>query len=226
MSYKGIIFDFNGTLIWDTPLHKDAWICYSAELGKPVDEAGFYNSIHGKTNSDILEMLLERKISGDQLAVMAEEKEAQYRRSCLRNPDLFRFAPGVEDFLDYISEVGIPRTIATASDKTNVDFFVEHLELERWFDPEMIVYNDGTVANKPEPDIYIKAAENIGCSPEETVIVEDSYYGVLSAKGAGAGCLIVTGPAGDQHDDLKGLAGINLFISDFAEIDKSLFSLL
>lgn len=225
MSYKGIIFDFNGTLVWDNELHKEAWIRYSAELGKSLDGNGFYNTVHGKTNNDILEMLLERKLSSEQIAVMAEEKEAQYRIACLQNPGLFKLAPGVEDFLDYITAAGIPRTIATASEKPNLDFYFEHLELERWFEPELIVYNDGTVANKPEPDIYIKAAGNIGFSPEDVVIVEDSYYGVVSAKGAGAGCLIVTGPAEDQHNQLTEVEGINSFISDFAEIDRSLFSL-
>jgi HAD superfamily hydrolase (TIGR01509 family) len=225
MSYKGIIFDFNGTLVWDTPLHKEAWLRYSAELGHPITEKEYYSSIHGQSTNNILELVAGKNLSTTELSVMSEEKEHQYRLACLANPDVFKFAPGVEDFLDYLKAARIPMSIATASEKPNVDFFVEQFELTKWFDPDLFVYDDGTVANKPEPDIYIKAAATLGFRPCELVIIEDSYFGVLSAKGAGAGCLIVTGPAEDQHDELNKLEGINSFISDFAEIDKNLFSL-
>jgi len=225
MDYKGIIFDFNGTLVWDTLLHKEAWLRYSVELGVPISENEYYSFVHGKTTNNILRMLLSREIDSGELSVMSEEKEHQYRLSCLDNPDIFRFAPGVEDFLDFIKVSGIPRTIATASEKANVDFFIEQLGLERWFDPDLFVYDDGTVANKPEPEIYLKAAEVLGYDAGDLVVVEDTYYGALSARDAGAGCLIVTGPAEDQSEELNKLEGIDLFISDFAEIDKNLFSL-
>ncbi|MDC7225197.1 MAG: HAD family phosphatase [Spirochaetales bacterium] len=223
MNYKGIILDFNGTLIWDTLLHKEAWLTFSRELGTPVTEKQYYNDVHGKSTRNILEMLFDRKIEESELARLSDHKEALYRDACLENPDVYCFAPGVEDFLDYLTDKDIPRTIATASEKVNVDFFVETLKLNRWFNPDLFTYDDGSLAIKPAPDLYLKAAERLNLKPSQLVIVEDTYYGALSAKNAGAGCLIITGPADDRHDELDQLEGVNQFISDFAEIDKSLF---
>ena len=225
MQFKGIILDFNGTLVWDTLLHKEAWFKFTQELGTNLTEAQYYNNVHGKTTRNILEMLLGRKIDEEEISDLSNRKEALYRQSCLNNPDIYCLAPGVEDYLDHLADLDVPRTIATASEKVNLDFFIETLDLNRWFDTELFVYDDGTVANKPEPDIYIKAAGKLNSGMSELVVVEDTFYGAVAAKRAGAGCLIVTGPAEDQHDELNKLEGVDLFISDFAEIDRNLFSL-
>ena len=79
-------------------------------------------------------------------------------------------------------------------------FTLKHSDSDRWFDTELFVYDDGTIAIKPEPDIYLKAAGRLGAGPGELVVVEDTYYGAIAAKRAGAGYLIITGPAEDQHD--------------------------
>ena len=223
MKYKGIILDFNGTLVWDTLLHKEAWFRFCLELGADITEKIYYNQLHGRTTKSILEFILKHKIDDEELQRLSHRKEALYRESCLEHPEIYRFAPGVEDFLDFISENNLPGTIATASEKINLDFFIETLNLDKWFDTSLFVYDDGSIKNKPEPDIYLKAAENLGILPEDLLVVEDTYYGVSAAKKAGAGCIVLTGPAEDRHDQLNSTEGIDLFITDFAEIDRNLF---
>lgn len=63
-------------------------------------------------------------------------------------------APGAPDFLDFLQERKVPFTIATASDKENVDFYFEHLGIGKWFDYDRIVYNNGQIKGKPDPQIY------------------------------------------------------------------------
>lgn len=111
------------------------------------------------------------------------KKEAYSRECCLKSPD-FHLAPEFPAFLDRLREEKIPFTIATASGKNKVRFFFEHLELERWFDPEQVVYNDGTLPEKPE--LYLKAAKRLAVSPEECMIFEDSVSGLESARQAGS----------------------------------------
>ena len=113
------------------------------------------------------------------------EKEAYSRERCLKSPD-FHLAPELPAFLDRLLEEKIPFTIATASGKNKVRFFFEHLELERWFDPEQVVYNDGTLPGKPEPDLYLKAAKRLAVSPEDCIIFEDSLSGIEAARRAGS----------------------------------------
>ncbi|MEI3175200.1 MAG: HAD family hydrolase [Lachnospiraceae bacterium] len=119
------------------------------------------------------------------------KKEAYSRECCLKSPD-FHLAPEFPAFLDRLLEEKIPFTIATASGKNKVRFFFEHLELERWFDPEQVVYNDGTLPEKPE--LYLKAAKRLAVSPEECMIFEDSVSGLESARQAAQAGLLGSHP--------------------------------
>ncbi len=223
MKYKGVILDFNGTLVWDTPLHQEGWIKFCADFGIKITEKDYVNTIHGRTTEDILTRLFDKPIRGAELYELSERKESAYRAACIEHPEIYRFAPGVEDFLNFIHDSKIPATIATGSDPINLNFYIESLNLDKWFDVELFQCNDGTVKNKPEPDIYIKAAQVLGLIPSETVVVDDTYYGALSASKAGAGYLIISGPAEHHHDDFKMVTGISQFISDFSEINRELF---
>jgi len=221
--YNGVVFDFNGTMVWDTAFHEEAWIAFSREFGKPIDRETYYRDVHGKTTKHILKMLLGKECSSAEIAEMSREKERLYREICLKDPDGFILAPGVEQLLDELSSHEVPITIATASERENVDFFIDHFILGRWFSRDMIVFDDGQVRNKPDPDIYLRAAENLGYESRELVFIEDSYFGVLAAEAAGCGYLIVAGQPTEQHERLRKLHVVSQFIEDFSEIDRSLF---
>ena len=221
-SYDGIIFDFNGTLVWDTGLHEKAWIAFSDKIGNPVDVETYYRDIHGKTTKNILEMLLGHEVDENEIAELSREKEALYRKICLENPQTFVLAPGVEEFLDYVRANEIPMNIATASEIENVEFFIEYFSLEKWFDISRIVYDDGKVANKPEPDIYIQAAKNLGIAPERLVMIEDSYSGIVAASRSGCGYLIATGEPTRNHQNISKHPEVDQLIVDFSEIDKTM----
>lgn len=79
-----------------------------------------------------------------------EQKEQIYRALCLEDDVNFHLAPGVHELLDFITEHHIPTTIATASGRTNLDFFIRQFRLDRWFKPERIVYDDRD-AQRPSP---------------------------------------------------------------------------
>ena len=66
-----------------------------------------------------------------------------------------------------------------------MEFFFEYLNLSRWFELSGVVYNNGTFAGKPAPDIYAHACRELGLDPSETFAVEDSPNGVRSAYRAG-----------------------------------------
>lgn len=221
MNYKGVVLDFNGTMVWDTPFHKEAWLSYARELGVSLSEEGYYREVHGQTNKNILQVLLHREISDEELRIHGQNKERCYRESCTAAPERFVLAPGVEEFLAFLKDRNIPRTIATASEGVNLAFFIDYFRLDRWFDTDLIVYDDGKIANKPEPEIYLKAAQRLGHRPKDLVVVEDTYYGVLSARAAGAGRIILTGPAQDRHGELSDMDGIYKVISHFDEIDRN-----
>ena len=220
MRFQGIIFDFNGVLWWDGHLQAHSWRQFSAELrGRPLSAEELAVHVHGRNNGYTLDYLLGRPVVGEELRALTQRKETIYRRLCLDEGEAFRLSPGAEELLDFLAARQIPRTIATASEKTNLDFFVAHLHLGRWFDVGLIVYDDGSRPGKPAPDIYLQAARNLGLAPAECVVVEDSRSGIQAADAAGIGYIVSLGLA-ESYDQLAGLEGVDAVIESLRQLPK------
>ena len=178
MSIKGVIFDFNGTLFWDTELHNTAW-----------------------------DMFLER---------MSIEKEDIYQDLCLKQN--LGLAEGSIDFFNFLITQKIPFTIATAADLYNVDFYFRHLNLGLYFDKSKVIYSDGSIKSKPEPEIFFKALKVLGLAAEEVLIFEDSNAGISAAENALVKKIIIVNSTGSDYSRWT-----YKVIRNFAEVDRGLF---
>lgn len=158
---KGVIFDFNGTLFLDNDKHIKAWSKISRELrNKDITEEELHQKMNGKPNK-----LIIRYLNGDKEDRELEEKysllkEQYYREFCKEDTENFHLIEGATELFDHLKERNIPFTIASASIKPNIDFFVESFGLDRWMDPEKIVYDDGTYEDKV--DMFKKAQTDRG----------------------------------------------------------------
>lgn len=189
--YSGVIFDFNGTLFWDSEKHLEAWREYSKKLrGTAFTDDEMQKYMFGRTNEDIVKYLIGKQPDKELVLKCQGEKEAVYREMCKNDPENFHLAKGAERFLDFLCENEIPHTIATMSEEVNVKFFIEGFNLDKWFDVDKIVFDDGKIKGKPEPDIYLKAAQNLGLKPEECIVIEDAVSGIEAARRAGTGKII------------------------------------
>ena len=151
-----------------------------------------------------------------QAAALTEEKEIIYRRLCREDAEHFRLADGLPEALDRLQARGVPMVIATGAGQGNMDLYFEAFRLERWFDWQHIIYDDGTLAGKPDPDVYLRACARLGVAPENCVVVEDSYAGFASANAAKVGAIIAitaTNPAGA----LEKLPGVKAVIDDYRD---------
>lgn len=221
MKYKGIIFDFNGVLLWDTALQEHAWKEYSKQLrGTALSDEEISEHVHGRNNKHTLEYLTARTLQAEELHTLTQGKESMYREMCLQLEKDFVLSPGAVDLLNKIIEKDIPHTIATASEESNVRFFFEHLSLDKWFDFEKIVYDDGTLPGKPDPAIFIRAAEKIGIHPHDCIVIEDAKSGIAAAHAAGIGKIIALGPT-ETHATLQSLPGVNDVISDLTQLNTN-----
>lgn len=222
---KGIIFDFNGTLYWDSQLHYDAWKEYSKILrGYEFSTEEMRDKMFGHTNEDIIEYAIGKKPSKEMVEKYSKEKESVYRKRCLLNPEDFKLAPGAIEFLDYLKEKNIPRTIATMSEWDNVEFYIKEFQLEKWFDLDKIVYSDGTIPGKPAPDIFLIASEKIGLKPSECIVIEDAIAGIKSAQSAGIGKIFAIASL-EPIDFYKKINGLEKIIRDFNEFDRTIFKI-
>ena len=182
---KTLIFDFNGTMFFDTEMHYRAWDEFMPRrLGRRLPREELDRNIIGQANVDIFRRYFG-DISPEQIEELTMEKEAEYRRQCLLDPDRFHLVEGLVEFLDELKAEGFTMTIATGSPLVNLNFYMEHFRLDRWFSAAQIIYDDGTYPGKPAPDIYLLTMERLGVKPEECIIFEDSLGGVRSAHAAG-----------------------------------------
>ena len=219
---KGIIFDFNGTLFWDTPKHEEAWLKYAKDiLGLDISKEEYYANIHGSTNRLIYEYLYKKPIPQEIADTFGMEKEEYYRDLCYKEKDNLTLGKGAAELLDYLVKNNIPHAIATSSEISNVRFYKEIFPLEKWFDDEHIIYDDGTVKGKPEPDIYLKSGAKLGIQMKDLAVVEDALNGVRSAKSAGAG--LVIGIAPDGKEKFLGKEYTDIIIEDFLSFPKEIF---
>ena len=160
---SGILFDFNGTLFFDSDMHFEAFrLCfdrYGISLPDENLEDFMVQKIVGRTTAAIFRQYFKPDATDEECEEFAIIKENYYYDICLSNPQKMKLVPYAEKMLDYIKNANIPYCIATGSGKREMDFFIEHLGLDRWFDIQKIVYTDGSFKGKPSPNCYLIAAE-------------------------------------------------------------------
>ena len=221
---KGIIFDFNGTLFFDSHMHYEAWRIYSKKLrGYSFSDDEMRKYMFGRTNADIIKYAIGKKPDKELVEKLSKEKEETYRQMCKKDKDNFKLAPGAEDFLNFLKEKNIPRTIATMSEWDNVEFYIKEFNLEKWFDIDKIVYSNGKIPGKPAPDIYKIAAKNINIKPKDCIVIEDAISGINSAHNAGIGMIIAIASI-ESTSLYKSIVFVDKIIRNFNEIDKKLFN--
>lgn len=217
MIFKGVIFDFNGTLFWDTAFHDRAFDVFLEKHGVRLTNNEKRVKIHGQSNPDIMRGIFGSHLSDAQTEKMAQEKELIYRELCVND---LKFAPGAEDLFDYLQEHKIPINIATSAGIENVDFYFNKMNLAKWFDYDKVVYNNGTFRGKPFPDVFLKAAEKLHLHPSEIIIFEDSIPGIVAAEKAGAGKIYIVNSYNENYSQF-----LYDIITHFKDVNRDLFKL-
>jgi HAD superfamily hydrolase (TIGR01509 family) len=217
MKNGGVIFDFNGTLFWDSEFQETAWDKYllSHQLNLTLAQKKEY--IHGRNNKDTLEFIFKRELNELEVEKYSEEKEIVYRNECLKHR--MQLAPGAVELLRDLKARGIPMAIATASGKSNVDFFINKLNLLDYFAEEHIIYNDGTIKGKPHPDIFEMAIGKLGVNAWESIIFEDSFSGIQAAINSKVANVIIVNSTKENYSDFK-----FPIIKHFDEFDRDLLT--
>lgn len=219
--YQGVLFDFNGTMFWDSEKHIQAWGLFGQELmGRPAT-AQEVQATMGMPNGVILEHFLGRSLSETQIRELSERKEAIYRQLCLKDPAGLHLAEGLIDLLEFLKNKNVARTIATSAVASNVDAYFQWFGLDRWFSREKVICDDGSFPGKPHPEVYLRAASVLGLSAEDCLVVEDSSMGIQAAQAARAGGIVVIAPGRDPTP-LQKLDGVMAVLEDFWTFPRQL----
>lgn len=213
---KAVILDFNGTMIFDSALHVKAWTEIYYRL-HPNDTSPFDASLVCGPNNDSILQAMAPQLTPAHRAEWSEEKEALYRAIASSAAEPVGLVDGVEGFLQYLQEQKIPYGLASASIKSNIDYYFEVYGLDRWFKKDQVVYDDGTYAHKGA--MHLECARRLGVHIRDCLLIEDSAGSVAHAKAAGAGRVIAIGISAPKQKLLS--VGADHYMADFTEFDHS-----
>lgn len=175
-----IIFDMDGVIVDNHQYHLQSWLSFFERQGIRMTEAEYKEKVNGRVMHTILPQLLNRPLSTEEIRTLGEQKEIEYR-------DLYRTAiqpmPGLIDFLEELRQQDIPRAIATSAPPANVEFTLANTQLGSYF--PVIVDDTMVTTGKPDPEVYLKSAEQLEMPPERCIVFEDAILGIQAGKRAG-----------------------------------------
>lgn len=183
---KAVIFDLDGVICFTDKLHYKAWKNIADEQGIYFDEK-INDRLRGVSRMESLDIILEkadRTYSFDEKKEIAEKKNDIYV-SLLDTMSEKDLDVNVKNVLDSLRSRGT--LLAIGSSSKNTKKILEKLGLKDFFD----AVSDGTniTKSKPDPEVFLKAAEMLGIKPIEAVVVEDALSGIDAALAGGFECV-------------------------------------
>ena len=173
---KAVLFDFDGVIVNSEQIHRKT---FEELLDLSVDENRWFSEFAGTGSRRIFAKLLkENNITGniDELV----EKRREIFDSYVEKGDVL-LVPGLKDFLAYLKGKNIRTAIASGGHRGYIEKLNNLYDLS--FD--FVLSADDTPYRKPDPKVFLMAAETLGVRPEECLVIEDSYSGCQAAKAAG-----------------------------------------
>ncbi|MCB8963982.1 MAG: beta-phosphoglucomutase family hydrolase [Bacteroidales bacterium] len=180
MEYRAVIFDMDGVIVDNQNYHLSSWEMFCAKYNFDCNINTFSAQYFGKSNHEILTSLSGKALTPQETYKLGEEKEEIYRQ--LYRDEIKPLA-GLIDLLKLLKANRIPTAIASSAPTSNVDFVVDSLKIREYFD---VIVDVSMVRNaKPDPEIYLKAAERLNVEPSGCLVFEDSHSGIKAALNAG-----------------------------------------
>mgnify|MGYP002564965174 CR=1 FL=1 len=181
---KAVLFDLDGVITDTAIYHYQAWKEMASKLGIEIDEV-FNEQLKGVSRMDSLQLILEKgglgnRYSESEKVKMADDKNIVYKQMIekVSPKDLL---PGIKELLKDLKDKGVLLGLASASQ--NGPVILDRLEVTQYFNT--IVNPAELRAGKPDPEIFVKGAQQLGVNPKDCVGVEDAAAGVQAINGAG-----------------------------------------
>ena len=188
---KGFIFDLDGVLLSTDELHYRAWKKIADKLGIPFDRK-VNDRLRGVSREASFEIILEKydgKLSAAEKEDFCNEKN-EYYKELLHTLNENTISKNVRETLAYLRESGY--RLAVGSSSKNTRTILQRTQLTDCFDA--ISDGNNITHSKPDPEVFLKAAEYLFLKPEECFVVEDAEAGIDAAV-AGGFCPIGIGAA-------------------------------
>jgi len=182
---NAVLWDLDGVLVDTGEFHFQAWMETLRAAGIPYSRELFRKTF-GMNNMGTLTHLLGRAPDPELATTIANRKETAFRAAVRGQVQPL---PGVRDWVPRLHAAGWKQAVASSAPLENVQTLIAELKLDPYFDALVSAEN---LPSKPDPAVFLWAAERVGVPPERCIVVEDAVMGVAGAKRAGMKCLAVT----------------------------------
>ncbi|MEU4109275.1 MULTISPECIES: HAD family hydrolase [unclassified Streptomyces] len=181
MRYDLILFDNDGVLVDSEPISNRHLAAYLTELGHPTTYEDSVRDYMGAALHRVHDLVLER--TGERLP--ADFDDVFHARVFTAFERELRPVAGVEGVLEKLAADGVPYCVASSGSHERIRVGHRATGLDRWFGDDRIFSSQDVGRGKPDPDLFLYAAERMGVAPERCLVVEDSPLGVRAAVAAG-----------------------------------------
>ena len=183
MKYKGIIFDLDGVICFTDHYHYLAWKALADSIGAPFDETK-NDRLRGVSRMASLEIVLEEyqgTALGEEDKIALAAKKNDLYRNYLQSMSPADLSDEVRDTLNALRAKGIKLAIGSSS--KNTPLILERIGLGDFFD----AVSDGNniTKSKPDPEVFLMAADMLHLDPKECMVVEDAEAGIQGAIAGG-----------------------------------------
>lgn len=205
MAFKGVIFDLDGVICFTDEYHYLAWKAMADSIGVEFDRT-INNRLRGVSRMASLEIILERSAaaySPEEKLALATKKNDLYKEY-LKQMSPSDLSTEVKATLDALRDAGLKLAIGSSS--KNTPFILGQLGLEGFFDA---VSDGNNITNsKPDPEVFLKAAQFLGLKPEDCLVVEDAVSGAEAGHRGGfrVACVGDASKAGVGDYNLRSIA--------------------
>jgi|SRR6266850_2552857 len=174
------IFDWDGVIIDSSRQHKKSWEMLAAEERRSLPPNHFQRSF-GMKSERIIPELLQWMDDPREVTRLALRKEALYRE--ILRAGRIAPLPGVVNWLNRLRAAAVPCSIASSTHRENIECALGALGLENVF--TAMVSAEDVTHGKPDPEVFLLAAQKLGVAPKRCVVFEDAHVGIEAAKAAG-----------------------------------------
>ena len=209
MSFKGAIFDLDGVIVNTVPLHFEAWKKMFSEYGKEFSFEDYKKKVDGIPRISGARAVLTDL--SDQELEKAGTKKQNYFLEFLNQKGVDVYASTV-DLIKELREAKIK--VAIISSSKNCLHILQKVNLVELFD--VIITGNDIKKGKPEPDVFLLAAERLGLDTSECLVIEDAVLGVEASLRAKIKCIGI-----DRYNSPQRLSKANLVVNDLSEVNLS-----
>jgi beta-phosphoglucomutase len=206
-SIQAVIWDLDGVIIDSADEHRRSWHRLAQEEGLPFTDEQFWATF-GQRNDTIIP-LLWGETSPERVRELADRKEAYFREFIRETAAPL---PGAIELQSALKEAGYQQALASSTPIANIDLISEALGLKRYL--TVLVSGESVAHGKPAPDVFLKAASELGVEPGKCLVIEDAVAGVEAALAGGMYCIAVA-----YERDLPGLRAATLMVKDLTEVN-------